>query len=63
MSAPEVEDGPARLTARRRRHGGNATAFQLREPGFLLFWPDDDACVGYFDTGAPAANHAAPVTK
>src|SRR3569623_1211854 len=52
MSAPEVEDVPARLTALLRRHGWNATSFQLREPGFLLFWPDDDACVGYFDTGA-----------
>ena len=61
MSAPEVEDVPARLTALLRRHGWNATSFQLREPGFLLFWPDDAACVGYFDTGAAWVAAGAPL--
>lgn len=32
------------------RHGWNATSFQILESGFE-YWFDDDACVGYVDTG------------
>jgi len=51
----------ARLAALLRRHGWNATSFQLREPGFLFFWADDDACVGYFDTGRAWVAAGAPL--
>ena len=33
------------------RHGWNATSFQILERGFS-YWFDDDACVGYVDTGS-----------
>lgn len=61
MSAPDVESATARLGVLLRRHGWNATSFQLREPGFLFFWPDDDACVGYFDTGGAWVAAGAPL--
>jgi phosphatidylglycerol lysyltransferase len=34
-----------------RRFGWNATSFQVLEPGYAYFFPDDDACVAYVDTG------------
>ena len=61
MSVPDVENAPARLGVLLRRHGWNATSFQLREPGFLYFWPDDEACVGYFDTGGAWVAAGAPL--
>jgi len=61
MSGPDDESAAARLGALLRRHGWNATSSQLREPGFLFFWPDDDACVGYFDTGAAWVAAGAPL--
>src|SRR6187401_2048582 len=39
-----------RVLALLERHGWNATSFQILEPGFQ-YWFDDDACVGYVDTG------------
>lgn len=33
------------------QHGWNSTSFQILEPGFK-YWFDDDACVGYVDTGS-----------
>jgi len=33
------------------RHGWNTTSFQILERGFS-YWFDDDACVGYVDTGS-----------
>jgi len=61
MSPPDARSPPARLSALVRRHGWNATSSQLREPGFLFFWPDDDACVGYFDTGGAWVAAGAPL--
>lgn len=39
-----------RVLAVLRRHGWNATSFQVLEPGFRYWFADDDACVAY---GAP----------
>src|SRR5689334_23356382 len=39
-----------RVLALVKRHGWNATAFQVLERGFR-YWFDDDACVAYVDTG------------
>jgi phosphatidylglycerol lysyltransferase len=43
-----------------KRHGWNSTSFQILEPGFRYWWLDDEACVGYVDTGS-AWVAAAPV--
>jgi phosphatidylglycerol lysyltransferase len=42
-----------RVLALLRRHGWNATSFQILEDGFQYWFPegDDDACVAYVDTG------------
>jgi phosphatidylglycerol lysyltransferase len=34
------------------RYGWNSTSFQILEPGFQYWFDDDDACVGYVDTGS-----------
>jgi phosphatidylglycerol lysyltransferase len=45
-----------------KRHGWNATSFQILEPGFRYwFAPAGDACVGYVDTGAAWIAAGAPV--
>ena len=50
----------ARALALLKRHGWNATSFQILEPGFR-YWFGDDACVGYVDTGAAWIAAGAPV--
>jgi phosphatidylglycerol lysyltransferase len=52
-----VIDGAA---ARIRRHGWEATSFQLLGPGFA-HWIDGDAMVGYADTGGAWVAGGAPV--
>jgi phosphatidylglycerol lysyltransferase len=62
-----------RALALLRRHGWNATSFQILEPGFL-YWFDtreahqsdgakehDDACVAYLDTGRAWVAAGAPI--
>ena len=44
-----------RALALLRRHGWNATSFQILEPGFSYWFDGDDACVGYVDTGGPGS--------
>ncbi|HSZ83412.1 MAG TPA: DUF2156 domain-containing protein, partial [Polyangia bacterium] len=58
-----VDEPPARARALAllKRHGWNATSFQMLEPGFR-YWFDGDACVGYVDTGAAWIAASAPVT-
>ena len=51
-----------RVLAMLRRHGWNATSFQVLEPGFQYWFPDDDACVAYVDTGAAWIAAGAPLT-
>ena len=55
-----------RALALLRRHGWNATSFQILEPGFL-YWFDDhedheaEACVAYLDTGQAWVAAGAPI--
>lgn len=56
-SVTRRSEDPALLADRRRvlallrRHGCNATSFQVLEPGFQYWFDDEDACVAYVDTG------------
>lgn len=43
-----------------RRHGWNATSFQVLEPGYR-YWFGDDACVAYVDTGRTWVAAGAPI--
>ncbi len=43
-----------------KRHGWNATSFQILEEGFR-YWFDDDACVAYLDTGSAWVVAGTPV--
>jgi phosphatidylglycerol lysyltransferase len=44
-----------------KRHGWNATSFQILEPGFRYWFCGDDACVGYVDTGRAWVAAGSPV--
>ena len=46
-----------------RRYGWNATSFQVLEPGYRYFFPDDDACVAYVDTGRAWVAAGAPLAR
>lgn len=63
MSAAEP-DPRARVLALVRRHGRNATSFQVMEPG-LDYWFDGevDACVAYADTGTAWVAAGAPIAR
>jgi len=52
-----------RVLAVLRRHGWNATSFQVLEPGFRYWFADDDACVAYVDTGRAWIAGGAPLTE
>ena len=64
---PQVADDSARARQRVaelvRRHGWNATSFQVLEPGYRYFFPDDDACVAYVDTGRAWVAAGAPLAE
>ncbi len=51
-----------RVLAVLRRHGWNATSFQVLEPGFRYWFADEDACVAYVDTGKAWVAAGAPLT-
>ena len=51
-----------RVLAVLRRHGWNATSFQVLEPGFRYWFADADACVAYVDTGRAWVAAGAPLT-
>ncbi len=51
-----------RVLAVLRRHGWNATSFQVLEPGFHYWFADEDACVAYVDTGRAWVAAGAPLT-
>lgn len=53
-------DERLRVLALLKRHGWNATSFQILEPGFR-YWFGDDCCVGYVDTGRAWVAAGAPV--
>ena len=52
-----------RVLAVLRRHGWNATSFQVLEPGFKYWFADEDACVAYVDTGRSWVAAGAPLTE
>ncbi len=54
-------DERTRVLALLKRHGWNATSFQILEPGFRYWFDGDDACVGYVDTGSAWVVAGAPV--
>ena len=51
----------ARVLALVRRFGWNATAFQTLEPGYRYYFPSEDACVAYVDTGRAWVAAGAPI--
>ncbi|RKG93773.1 bifunctional lysylphosphatidylglycerol flippase/synthetase MprF [Corallococcus terminator] len=61
-SAPGVEDERERVLALLRRHGWNATSFQVLQPGFRYwFAPAGDGCVAYVDTGGAWVAGGGPI--
>lgn len=60
MSALDTDLRP-RVLALLKRHGWNATSFQILEPGFRYWFDGDDACVGYVDTGRAWVAAGAPI--
>jgi phosphatidylglycerol lysyltransferase len=44
-----------------RRHGWNATSFQVLEGGYRYWFDGDDACVAYVDTGSAWVAAGAPL--
>ncbi|ATB29085.1 DUF2156 domain-containing protein [Melittangium boletus] len=51
----------ARVLELLKRHGWNATSFQVVEPGYLYWFDGDDACVAYVDTGWAWVTAGAPI--
>ncbi|MES1207310.1 MAG: phosphatidylglycerol lysyltransferase domain-containing protein, partial [Pseudomonadota bacterium] len=58
---PGGYDEVPRALALLRRHGWNATSFQILEPGFRYWFDADDACVAYIDTGRAWVAAGAPI--
>jgi phosphatidylglycerol lysyltransferase len=58
---PELDPVRSRVLAILRRHGWNATSFQVLEPGFHYWFADDDGCVAYVDTGRAWVAAGAPL--
>ena len=60
-----VSNERLRVLALLKRHGWNATSFQILEPGFRYWFDGDDAlgeaCVGYVDTGSAWVAAGSPV--
>ncbi len=61
--APATEHERARALAAVRRHGWNASSFQIVAPGFRYWFDDgtDDACVAFADTGGAWVVAGAPI--
>jgi phosphatidylglycerol lysyltransferase len=57
---PDSSAQAARALALLRRHGWNATSFQILEPGFR-YWFDAEVCVAYIDTGGAWVAAGAPI--
>lgn len=63
-AAPSPADGDrGRALALLRRHGWNATSFQILEPGFSYWFAGDEACVAYRDTGGAWVAAGAPIAE
>jgi phosphatidylglycerol lysyltransferase len=67
IARPATDGDRARALALLRRHGWNATSFQILEPGFR-YWFDgaggeNEACVAYIDTGSAWVAAGAPIAE
>ena len=51
----------SRVLALVRRHGWNATSFQVLERGYCYWFDGDEACVAYVDTGSAWVAAGAPI--
>ncbi|HEY0840341.1 MAG TPA: DUF2156 domain-containing protein [Vulgatibacter sp.] len=60
FASSAFEESRRRVLDLVRRHGWNATSFQVLEPG-LSYHFDDDACVAYVDTGRAWVVAGAPI--
>jgi phosphatidylglycerol lysyltransferase len=58
----QLDAARRRVLAVLRRHGWNATSFQVLEPGFRYWFADEDAAVAYVDTGRAWVAAGAPLT-
>lgn len=56
-----MADPRARVLALVQMHGWNATAFQTLEAPYSYYFPSDDACVAYVDTGSAWIAAGAPI--
>ena len=61
--AARVSRERAAVQALVRRHGWNATSFQVLEPGYRYFFAGPDACVAYVDTGQAWVAAGAPLAE
>jgi phosphatidylglycerol lysyltransferase len=62
MAEPSPHEQHARVLQLLKRHGWNATSFQVLEPGFRYwFAPDGEACLAYVDTGGAWVVAGAPI--
>src|SRR6201990_1804249 len=52
MESGHAEDPRPRVLALLKRHGWNATSFQILEPGFRYWLEGGDACVGHVDAAS-----------
>jgi len=57
------DGGRDRVLALLRRHGWNATSFQVLEPGFRYWFAGADACVAYVEAGDAWVAAGAPITS
>jgi len=64
-AAMHADDEAARVLALIRRHGWNATSFQVLEPGYRYWFTgdanEDAACVAYVDSGRTWVAAGAPI--
>jgi phosphatidylglycerol lysyltransferase len=61
VTAAADGDAHVRVSALVRRHGWNATSFQVLEPGYRYFFHGPDAAVAYVDTGRAWVAAGAPL--
>jgi phosphatidylglycerol lysyltransferase len=61
VTNPRGDSVQQRVLGVLKRFGWNATSFQILEPGFHYWFPDEDACVAYVDTGRAWVAAGAPV--
>jgi phosphatidylglycerol lysyltransferase len=57
----ELHTEHSRVLALLKRHGWNATSFQVLEPGYSYWFDGEDACVAYVDTGKAWVVAGAPI--